>query len=140
MKAGGYHESSVTDLVRVAADVGAHDEELAKDLLEAQCIRRVALCSGATRGVGEASANEGRQASWLLQVEWLPSLKPTGSVSGLAEAGVLFFPSRATRSRTSFGASFGGELFLRYGLPVPPEVRVFLLLNVGFGNSIGPTS
>ena len=34
----------------------------------------------------------------------------------------------------------GGKLFLRYGLPVVPEARLFLLLNVGFGNSIGPTS
>ena len=81
-----------------------------------------------------------RLGARVLQVEWLPALKPTGSVSGLAELGVLFFPSRATRSRTSFGASFGGELFLRYGLPVAPEVRLFLLLNVGLGNSIGPTS
>lgn len=81
-----------------------------------------------------------RLGARLLQVEWLPSLRPTGSVSGLAEVGVLFFPSRATRSRTAFGASLGGEVFLRYGLPVPPELRLFLLLSIGLGNSIGPTS
>lgn len=81
-----------------------------------------------------------RLGARLLQVEWLPALRPTGSVSGLAEVGVLFFPSHATRRRTSFGASMGAELFLRYGLPIAPEVRLFLLLNVGFGTSIGPTS
>lgn len=76
----------------------------------------------------------------LLQVEWLPMQRATGSVSGLLEVGVVLFPGRATRGRLNFGVSVGVEVFARYGIAAAPGVRGFISLSVGFGNSLGPTS
>lgn len=75
-----------------------------------------------------------------LQLEWLPAVAPSGSVSGVFEVGLLFFPAHGTRSRWSWTVALSGEGFLRYGLPLPPGFQLALLVGVGFGNSIGPTS
>lgn len=73
-----------------------------------------------------------------LQVEWLP--KENGSVSGIAELGVAYFPGQGTRSRTVYSLSVGTELFGRYTTPTPASFRFSLLLAITFDSSIGPTS
>lgn len=108
--------------------------------------------SGQRLGLG-ASATWAPLAGWrhdwsptlrlgarVLQVEWLPALRPTASLSGLAELGVLFFPSHATRGRVTFGLSLAGEVFVRYGIGAPPGVSLFGLVSFGYGTSLGPTS
>ncbi len=57
-----------------------------------------------------------------------------------SQVGVVFFPSHATLGRAFFSVTLAGEGFVRYGLPLPPGFMLSLLLGVGFGNSIGPTS
>lgn len=75
----------------------------------------------------------------LGQVEWIP--EANGSMSGMAELGVAYFPGQGTRSRTVYSLALGGEFFGRFGITTPPLVpRFTLLLGITFDSSIGPTS
>jgi hypothetical protein len=65
----------------------------------------------------------------------------TGSGSGAVEVGLAWYPSQATRERMHYTVALSAEGFARYGAAVDPfALRFALLLGVGYGNSIGPTS
>ncbi|MDX2015191.1 MAG: hypothetical protein SFW67_33670 [Myxococcaceae bacterium] len=75
-----------------------------------------------------------------LQVEWLTSTPPAGGLSGVLEAGAVFFTGHGTRGRAFFSLVLAGEGLVRYGLTLPPGFLLSVLLGVGFGTSIGPSS